>query len=85
VGSSATRRDSLLAGIGRVVVSIESLWGDSDVDGHAMFKVLEARNQRVAMTVFEDDTSTFIQTIEVLDCCDNGVGCVVRVYVDSHG
>lgn len=49
-----------------------------------MLKVLEARDERVAMTVLEDDASALVQTVEVLDGGNDGVGRIMRVDVDSH-
>jgi hypothetical protein len=50
-----------------------------------MLEVLEPRNERGAMAVLEYDSSALVQAIEVLDSSNNGISCIVRVDVDSHG
>jgi hypothetical protein len=83
--SGTTRRDRGLSRVRRVVVCIRILRRHSDIDSHAMFEVLEPCDQRVAMAVLEDNAPALIQTVEVLDCCNDGVCRVVGVDVHSHG
>lgn len=85
MGTRPTRRGCWLVRSRRVIVCVGVLWRDADIDDHAVLKVLEPCNEEVTMAVLEDDASALIETIEVLDGGDDGVGSVVRIYVDSHG
>jgi hypothetical protein len=50
-----------------------------------MVEVLIPGNQDIAMTVLEDDTPTLIQSVEVLDSCNDRISGIVREDVDPHG
>lgn len=75
---------SRLTSIRREVVEHWILCSDSNIDNHVMGEILVPRNQGGALVVLEDNTPALIQAIEVLDGCDDGVGCVVREDVDPH-
>lgn len=64
------------------------LVNDADVDNHVVAEVFVARDQSIALVILEADalgaSPTGVEAIKILYRRDNGLGCVMRVNLDSH-
>ena len=77
---------------GRVLVDgwvRRQLLKDSDVDDHIVVKVFISRDKGVAILVLKADAfgagRASIQTVEILDGCDDGLGVVMGEDLHPHG
>lgn len=56
---------------------------------HVIAEVLVASDKCVALLVLEahalGDGWARVQPIEILDCCDNGIRCIMLIYGDTQG
>lgn len=72
--------------IGPMVVRM--LLNDSDVNHHVVAEVLVSRDQGIALLILEADSLgacwAGVEAIEILDGCDDGVGGIMGIDLDSH-
>ena len=91
-GSWTRRRSRMLAGVPRVLhfsmVGIPvRLNGDNpDVHGHVVPQIFVSGNKGDAALILKADTarSAVVDAVEVLDRCDNRVGGIMRVDLNTH-